>query len=434
MKKCLATNLLWYWLVVVLALFGVGCGREPEPAARPEIAATIEVTRVTLAPTEVATAIPSATTTATAELSPLPPPTATFTPEPTSSPTSIVLPTMQPPPPGLVYNTAIGVWMVNRDSNVRHLYENLQAELSPDGNRAVYWYDGDIWVANLAADQVRNLTQTPTEWKCCPQWWPGRPDTVLFRVRPEGSPYTEYGAGFLAALDVDGSGYQILDETAELEGSIALSPDGQSVVYNLDLVATSVQYHWGGEKETILTSEFQWLPPQELRSLHSPAWSPAGTKIAWVAFLGIGGRGGRWGLVTLDLESRIAQLLFSFSLGGTDMPPPAPVWSSDGQWLALQQGVFWDEEGELLAEPPGLWMVRTDGSGETIVLEIDSQNERPNWWNVAWSPDGRWLAFTPEPNEEPAVWLAEVGTWQVYRVPLPGGEGVSVRDWLSVAP
>jgi Tol biopolymer transport system component len=105
----------------------------------------------------------------------------------------------------------------------------------------------------------------------------------------------------------------------------------------------------------------------------SPAWSPDGTRIAFIKSLfvpaqpdvalksadvwtvGVGGRSRR-GLTRNDSDS-------------------SPAWSPDGRRLAFVRG-------------DGVCLVRRDGSGRVRIARGDDPAE------PAWSPDGRRLAFS----------------------------------------
>ena len=257
---------------------------------------------------------------------------------------------------------------------------------------------------------------------------------MIFGVRPEGSPQTEYGWGFLAALNLNGGGYQILEESAELDESIALSADGQSIVYQVQ--GNLVRYEWDGGRELINPSEIEWTPLQETYYLTSPAWSPDGTQIAWMALLQFDQETAYWSVGIADLNSQVGRFLHLYQPKGTDVPPPAPSWSPDGNWIAILDGQwqYGEGSGRPLNVPVPLYVISTVETGEEYALYDDTISRRPQQWHVAWSPDGRWLAFSPHSNDYAAVWLAEVGTWQVYRVPLAGEEGATVEGWLAITP
>ena len=135
----------------------------------------------------------------------------------------------------------------------------------------------------------------------------------------------------------------------------------------------------------------------------NPAWSPAGSRLAWIVggdFAALGGW--RLALGTLDLETDTVSLYHPYEPVSRGGFPSAPVWSPDGRWLV---SVVWDEEGD----EAGTWVTQADGEQEHQV------NRERSW---VWSPDGRWLAWTVIPPHD-RDGLVEVGTWQAQRLHLP---------------
>lgn len=147
--------------------------------------------------------------------------------------------------------------------------------------------------------------------------------------------------------------------------------------------------------------------------LATPAWSPDGKKLAG-RVVGLS-HGEQVGIGVFDLEARTSRLLLQYRLVGMGGFPPAPVWSPDGQWLALHIAA----EGTI---ERGLWVVRADG-GENHFLGMGG--------DPVWRPDARRLAFNRSgPGAEWSIWLAEVGTWRLWPVDLP--PRASVVDWVRV--
>lgn len=80
-----------------------------------------------------------------------------------------------------------------------------------------------------------------------------------------------------------------------------------------------------------------------------------------------------------------------------------PAWSPDGTRIAFQSKRNGDQFD--------LWWMNADGSGATRLTQDVNEDRNP-----AWSPDGEWIAFDSD----------RVGTFDVWRLPLAGGEAAAV--------
>jgi dipeptidyl aminopeptidase/acylaminoacyl peptidase len=311
------------------------------------------------------------------------------------------------PPPGLVYRTLDGLWRVDADGQPQQLLTNPDAQLSPDGQRALHWDGTGIWVVDLTTGAEYNLLAGNDRPTCCPQW--ADAETILFGYWPEG---TEPGpsTGYLSAATIDSSWVRVLNESSASNGLPAASPDGGVIAY--DQGGTAWLYRWGSGPELFDLAVYD-LPQSKSLKIGSPAWSPDGRKLAWIVGGGFGPGGGyRIGVAIFDLEAKTAQLRHLYEPIGVGGWPPAPAWSPDGQWLAL---VAW----EWVPEGPqggNLWLLSADGSvQDQLLLKAVGLGGRP-----VWSPDGRWLLFTRQvTGKETAVWRFETGVWQPQQLELP---------------
>jgi len=81
---------------------------------------------------------------------------------------------------GLVYRVGTGFWVLGAEGRVVHILERTNALISAEGDRALYGEENDVWLADLATGERRNLTQTADRHESNSQWWQGRPDVVVF--------------------------------------------------------------------------------------------------------------------------------------------------------------------------------------------------------------------------------------------------------------
>ena len=122
--------------------------------------------------------------------------------------------------------------------------------------------------------------------------------------------------------------------------------------------------------------------------LMSPAWSPDGSKLAYVSF-----EKGKPSIWIQEVLTGKREKVSSFKgLNG------APAWSPDGRYLAMT--------------------LSKDGNPDIYIMDLMRRKLRPlaRHWGIdtepAWSPDGRSIVFTSDRGGSP----------QIYRVPVAGGK------------
>jgi len=122
----------------------------------------------------------------------------------------------------------------------------------------------------------------------------------------------------------------------------------------------------------------------------SPAWSPDGTKLAYVAF-----DQKKPVIYVQNLASGQRQAIANFKGNNS-----APAWSPDGRQLALV--LSRDSTAQI-------YTMNSDGSGLKRLTQTTSIDTEPSW-----SPDSKYLLFTSDRGGSP----------QIYRMPSYGGEPV----------
>ncbi len=112
-----------------------------------------------------------------------------------------------------------------------------------------------------------------------------------------------------------------------------------------------------------------------------------------------------------------SQFLHRYSPAGTEAFFNL-AWSPDGQWIAFTT------QGEIpeLGRNPNLWVMRADGS-EEFNLGVG--------FNPVWSPDGAYLAFNQEAATPPekTIYLVQPSNWdQITQLSISG----EIKGWIDI--
>ena len=134
----------------------------------------------------------------------------------------------------------------------------------------------------------------------------------------------------------------------------------------------------------------------------SPAWSPDGSKLAYVSF-----EAKKPVVYVHSLATGLRNVAANFKGSNS-----APAWSPDGRLLA----VVLTKDGQ-----SQLYTVNADGSGVRRIASSSGIDTEP-----AWSADGNWIYFTSDRGGSP----------QIYRIPASGGgvERISFDGSYNVTP
>lgn len=130
--------------------------------------------------------------------------------------------------------------------------------------------------------------------------------------------------------------------------------------------------------------------------LMSPAWSPDGSKLAYVSF-----ENGRPQIFIQDIYTTERQELTAFrGINGS------PAWSPDGNRMAM--------------------VLSKDGQPDIYVMDIESGDLQrvTNHWRIdtepSWTPDGESLVFTSERGGRAQQYLVELSSGDIRRITYDG--------------
>jgi Tol biopolymer transport system component len=230
-------------------------------------------------------------------------------------------------------------------------------------------YAGVLYVMNPDGSGQRRLA-------------PAHPDMSW---SPDGQKIAFVGAlgrdGFYV-MNADGSGQKRLtslllgrcDGLARWDGGPAWSPDGRAIAFTrrfCDLRYTAIYVmNADGSEQRRLTRNRAPRPipnagPDPVPSPDQLAWSPDGTKIAFISE-----RDGNWELFVMNADGSEQRRLTRNTVRDSN-----PVWSPDGRRIAFESN--WQVS-----------VMNADGSGQRRLTRNGGRNFAP-----AWSPDGQRIAF-----------------------------------------
>lgn len=131
----------------------------------------------------------------------------------------------------------------------------------------------------------------------------------------------------------------------------------------------------------------------------SPTFSPDGSRIAFVS-----DRAGNPQVYLMDAETGRTQKLTRLNWCDT------PSWSPSGAWIAFSGRVT-------RADPMDIYLVDVTGSQVVQLTHGEGSNEDP-----AWSPDGRFLAFTTTRGGRKEIYVMDADGSAPHRLAdIPGG-------------
>jgi TolB protein len=148
----------------------------------------------------------------------------------------------------------------------------------------------------------------------------------------------------------------------------------------------------GANAQTILSSK---------EPIISPAWSPDGTKLAYVSF-----EKKKPIIYVQSLTTGQRTVLANYKGNNS-----APAWSPDGSKLAIVLTYGANSQ---------IYVINADGTGVRQLSRSRSIDTEP-----VWSPDGKWLYFTSDRGGSPQIYKMSTLGGEAQRVTFEGSYNVS---------
>jgi Tol biopolymer transport system component len=220
----------------------------------------------------------------------------------------------------------------------------------------------------------------------------------------------------LYVANADGSRIRLTSDGGSTGGSF--SPDGKSVAFTRANEGLYVVDAKGGSPRLIAKSYWAWW-------LDSPAWSPDGSRIAYMVYLEAGPEPINYEIWTMNPDGTNPRLLVGLGECGGGGCSGGLTWSPDGSMLA-----FHSMRDNLVTRTRAIYVVHADGSG---LRRINNDGAEPSW-----SPDGSRLAFVRFPKDQA---IGETWGGELFTISPDGSnltlmvEGVGVvRQFTGVTP
>jgi Tol biopolymer transport system component len=289
------------------------------------------------------------------------------------------------------------IYRMNQDgTGIANLTEHparyVHVSLSSDGTRIAFTSnrDGcDVWAMDVDGTNLARLTNRDGGFvERCNGWprWSPDGERLAFATNRENRTLGAYAGLYdVYVMNADGTdphnvSHALGDDIGYFPGVAGWSPDGRIVIQDQNAGADPSAHRVFVVNADGTDAEPLFNRPGD----HSPAWSPDGSKVAFISE-----RDGTRRLYIMNADGSGERPLTTHSghdwlpgLAGTSTQFEYNPWSPDGTRIAFMRDAL---------EEWGIWVIGTDGSG------LRRLTFRPGWFN-GWSRSGGEIAYTEAVN------------------------------------
>jgi Tol biopolymer transport system component len=269
--------------------------------------------------------------------------------------------------------------------------------IAPEGTRVSFVsgvrYSGHIWTARLDGTGEQQLTDTVTEHSVSvgdaessdsdPAWSPDGRQIAFVRegtMPPGPSPSWCCGVQIFVVPSGGGAARPVTAASEPIRdlGTPAWSPDGSRLAY-VALTVNDFDRGWSGRYGPFGslhlvnldgTNDHVLTLPAGLDGAASPAWSPDGARLVFATCKG---------LAVINADGSGFHALTTTSTCSTNPTDGFPAWSPDGTEIVFVRNVEFFGLRNESSPPSNLWTIKPDATGLSRLTDVPSYDTEPTW-------------------------------------------------------